>query len=34
MHIIYMYRPNPLSANSDQDEFSPNHIHTLSTDKL
>ena len=25
---------NPLSANSDQDQFSPNNIHTLSTDKL
>ena len=25
---------NPLSANSDQDQFSPNNIHTLSTDKF
>ena len=25
---------NPLSAKSDQDQFSPNNIHTLSTDKL
>ena len=25
---------NPLSANSDQDKFSPNNIHTLSTEKL
>ena len=25
---------NPLSANSDQDQFSPNNIHTPSTDKL
>ena len=25
---------NPLSANSDQDQFSPNNIHTLSTDKV
>ena len=25
---------NPLSANSDQDQFSPNNIHTLWTDKL
>ena len=25
---------NPLSPNSDQDHFSPNNIHTLSTDKL
>ena len=25
---------NPLSPNSDQDQFSPNNIHTLSTDKL
>ena len=24
----------PLSSNSDQDQFSPNNIHTLSTDKL
>ena len=27
-------RLNPLSPNSDQDQFSPNNIHTLSTDKL
>ena len=25
---------NSLSPNSDQDQFSPNNIHTLSTDKL
>ena len=25
---------NPLSPNSDQDQFSPINIHTLSTDKL
>jgi len=25
---------NPLSTNSDQDQFSPNNIHTLSTDSL
>ena len=25
---------NPLSPNSDQDQFSPNNIHPLSTDKL
>ena len=25
---------NPLSPSSDQDHFSPNNIHTLSTDKL
>ena len=25
---------NPLSANSDQDQFSPNNTHALSTDKL
>ena len=25
---------SPLSPNSDQDQFSPNNIHTLSTDKL
>ena len=25
---------NPLSPNSDQDQFSPNNIHILSTDKL
>ena len=25
---------NPLNPNSDQDQFSPNNIHTLSTDKL
>ena len=24
----------PLSSNSDKDQFSPNNIHTLSTDKL
>ena len=28
-HII-----NPLSPNSDQDQFSPNNIHTLSRDKV
>ena len=27
-------RINPLSLNSDQDQFSPNNIHTLSIDKL
>ena len=25
---------NPLSPNSDQDQFSPNNIHTLSRDRL
>ena len=25
---------NPLTANSDHDQFSPNNIHTLSTDTL
>ena len=25
---------NPLSPNGDQDQFSHNNIHTLSTDKL
>ena len=25
---------NPLSPNSDQDQISPNNIHTLSRDKL
>ena len=25
---------NPLSPNSDQDQFPPNNIHTLSRDKL
>ena len=25
---------NPLSPNSDQGQFSPNNVHTLSTDKL
>ena len=25
---------NPLSPNSDQDQFSPNNIHTLSRDQL
>ena len=25
---------NPLRANSDQQQFSPNNIHTLSTDKV
>ena len=28
------YCINPLSSNSDQDQFSPNNIYTLSTDKL
>ena len=27
-------RLNPLSANSDQKQFSPNNIHTLSRDKV
>ena len=27
-------RLNPLSPNSDQDQISPNNIHTLSRDKL
>ena len=27
-------RINPLSANSDQKQFSPNNIHTLSRDKV
>ena len=25
---------NPLSPNSDQNQFSPNNIHTLSRDKV
>ena len=25
---------NPLSPNSDQDQFSPDNIHTMSRDKL
>ena len=41
MHAAYV-RPggvalvsvNPLSPNSDQDQFSPNNIHTLSRDTL
>ena len=32
---IRLYVINPLSPNSDQDQFSPNNIHdTLSRDKL
>ena len=31
---VWAFFFNPLSANSDQDQFSPNIIHTLSTDKL
>ena len=27
-------RINPLSANSDQQQFSPNDVHTLSRDKV
>ena len=30
-HEIWL---NPLSPNSDQNQFSPNNIHTLSRDKL
>ena len=31
---LYSLTFNPLSPNSDQDQFSANNIHTLSTDKL
>ena len=31
---VWAFFFNPLSANSDQDQFSPSIIHTLSTDKL
>ena len=35
IHLFLNIGPiNPLSPNSDQDQFSPNNIHTLSTDKL
>ena len=30
----YIHLFNPLSPNSDQDQYSPNNTHTLSTDKL
>ena len=32
--LLVVISINPLSANSDQDKFSPNNIHTLSTDRL
>ena len=32
--IKYRVLINPLSPNSDQDQISPNNIHTLSRDKL
>ena len=32
--ILENYLFNPLSANSDQHQFSPNNIHTLSRDKV
>ena len=31
---IHVTRLNPLSPNSDQDQFSPNNIHTMSRDKI
>ena len=32
--LLMHLRVNPLSANSDQQQFSPNNIHTLSRDKV
>ena len=32
--IIYAQGFNPLSPNSDQQQFSPNNVHTLSRDKV
>ena len=32
--IVILSRVNPLSPNSDQQQFSPNNIHTLSRDKV
>ena len=31
---LYLFTFNPLSAKSDQHQFSPNNIHTLSRDKV
>ena len=30
---LYLFTFNPLSAKSDQHQFSPNNIHTLSRDE-
>ena len=32
--LIFIHCFNPLSPNSDQDQFSPNGVHTLSRDKF
>ena len=32
--VVFCDDINPLSANRDQQQFSPNNIHTLSTDKV
>ena len=32
--LLYGHQLNPLSPSSDQDQISPNNIHTLSRDKL
>ena len=34
LHIRWVTEVNPLSANSDHQQFSPNNIHTLSRDKV
>ena len=34
LYFFHLLLLNPLSPNSDQDQFSPNNIHTLSTEKL
>ena len=34
LHIRWVTGVNPLSANSDHQQFSPNNIHTLSRDKV
>ena len=33
-HIFVIRELNPLSSNSDQQQFSPNDVHTLSRDKV
>ena len=34
LNHIYLDPLNPLSPNSDQQQFSPNNVHTLSRDKV
>ena len=34
LFALFCFFLNPLSPNGDQDQFSPNDIHTLSRDKV